>query len=184
MGNAKVSKEVALFNLPAIHTCLNCKLCKRTCYARTAEIMWPEVLVSRNLRWAASMEKDFVLRIIKELNGVRYCRPHESGDFYSQEYLEKWVAIMAHRQETQFFVFTRVMDLLDFREMSKLRNVNVISSILPGGESNYDLPILVEILKDKYGGHICQAPRPYKQDFCMSICKTCLTASRVLFIQH
>ena len=36
-GNKKLSKDVGIFNLPAILTCPNCSTCHETCYARQTE---------------------------------------------------------------------------------------------------------------------------------------------------
>jgi ferredoxin len=186
MGNAKVNREVALFDLPPKKTCLNCKDCYPYCYAAAIEKPYPWVAYYRQLRFERSQASGiiFINEMVQTLKGVKYCRPHSAGDFYSQEYLDKWTEIIRQLPETKFFTFTKVDQLLDFRSIRKLPNVNIMSSIMPDGGRNFDLPLMVEIMQSKYKYPVCRAPRPYRQGYCMGECKICLTAEKVIFIQH
>ena len=46
-GNHKLSKEIAVFDLLAVHSCPNCKECARDCYALKAQRARYEVWDSR-----------------------------------------------------------------------------------------------------------------------------------------
>lgn len=108
-GNMKLkpSKEhkFIIWNLPAIKTCpYATEHCKGSCYAIKAEKQYPDCLPARERNFKASMESDFVelmsAYIHKACTHVNYrkaetvvVRIHESGDFYNQEYFNKWLAI-------------------------------------------------------------------------------------------
>ena len=187
-GNRKVSRKVALFDLPAKETCLNHSQCWRNCYAYR-EQHWYHLREIRAKRLWLTQQPDFVQNMITELQPATICRPHASGDFYSQEYLNKWIEIMRKCSKTRFYLFTKVKQILDFKEMDKLHNVNVISSILPDGETNFHHPLMLELLQNKYGYKICPATKRYSileydKGLCMGACQLCLTEKNMLFEQH
>jgi hypothetical protein len=182
-GNTKLHK-VALFDLPADITCVNNRLCRNTCYALKQQ-QYRHLYSIRMKRLEESRKSTFCDRIIQELQGRPICRPHSSGDFYLQAYVDKWTTIMRECPNTLFFAYTKTKGIFNFSDMESLPNVNIISSILPGGELNYNLPILLDILRDKYPtAHVCGATRPYIKGFCMGKCKVCLTEKMVLFEEH
>jgi len=107
-GNKKMS--IPLFNLPAWSTCPGkTPLCKKHCYAKVAEQLFPAVAEKRKRSLKLSKGKDFVAKVIEGLNGtlIPYVRIHESGDFYSQEYLEKWYEIVKAFPDRVFLAFTK-----------------------------------------------------------------------------
>lgn len=97
-----------IWNLPAVKTCPNrTALCEKYCYARKAEKCYPEVLPARTDNFQMSklptFENDmteFILDRAKKMRKhVLIVRIHESGDFYNQEYTNKWLRIIANVQE-------------------------------------------------------------------------------------
>ena len=182
-GNQKISRQVALFDLPAKHTCLNHAHCWRTCYAYKQQQYW-HLAEIRNTRYQATLLPEFVERMVELIKKKPYCRPHTSGDFYSQEYVDKWITIMEACPNTQFFGFTKVKNILNFSSMNALPNVNMISSILPDGQLNYGGRLILHYYQDLYDCHVCQVPYPYPRGYCMSQCHACLTAKMVIFEQH
>ena len=81
-------------------------ICARGCYQAISEEMLKEkgrdsqVLYSRKLNWFLAEQDDFVERILKEIMRRKpkadqriIFRIHASGDFYSEEYLKKWMKI-------------------------------------------------------------------------------------------
>ena len=108
-GNKKlVSDEFTRFiiwSLPAGKTCpFATEMCYNACYARKAEIAYPDCLPAREKNLAFSKTDEFVPFMIKALHYIASLkayrnaehitiRIHESGDFYSVEYLEKWLDI-------------------------------------------------------------------------------------------
>ena len=118
-GNRRM--KIPTFSLPAEKTCPNAtELCKKFCYAKKAERCWKNVLHSRNNNALESSTKDFVydmIKLIKKCKG-KYFRIHESGDFYSQEYLNKWFDIIKQFPEKSFLAYTQ-MYYLDWSKKPK-----------------------------------------------------------------
>lgn len=108
-GNKKlISDNVTrflIFSLPAEKTCpFATAHCKEACYAKKAEKAYPDCLPAREKNLAFSKTDEFVpfmveaLHYIASLKAYRNAehitvRIHESGDFYSYEYLKKWLDI-------------------------------------------------------------------------------------------
>jgi len=106
------------FNLPAGHSCPYARDCKikvdrqtgkfdRTgtkfrCYAASAE-RFPGV---RNSRWNnfEAMKKGEEI-ILPE--GATHIRIHGSGDFFSQEYFDKWLEVARKNPDVTFWAFTK-----------------------------------------------------------------------------
>ena len=131
-GNSKLISNAAtrflIFSLPAVKTCpFSTAECRLACYALKAERLYPECNVSRARNHAATMDADFVEtmvslieRIMKNSRNFKACkkvlfRIHESGDFYSRAYLDKWLQIAAivGRKYPQF-VFAAYTKSIDF----------------------------------------------------------------------
>lgn len=97
-----------IFNLLARYTCpFRTILCggdednKGKCYAFKAENVYPEVKPARMDNYKATLLQYFVIdmvyiiadRVKKQRKQKLVVRIHESGDFYSQMYADKWLAI-------------------------------------------------------------------------------------------
>jgi hypothetical protein len=115
-GNRKLPRRIAIFNLPRLETCpWATDYCKEICYARKAErSIFYRCLPQRKRNYQLSLREDFADIMIAELSKIRKkkIRIHESGDFYSQEYLDKWIKIINHFPERTFVAYTKSM--LDF----------------------------------------------------------------------
>lgn len=132
-GNKKLkpTKEVRylIFNLPAMITCpFSTAMCRKKCYAKKAECgARPDVLPARKRNLRISKKADFVNRMI--LTITAYCnrpaykaakqiiiRIHESGDFYSREYVKKWLQIARHfsgNDKIVFMAYTKSVEYFD-----------------------------------------------------------------------
>jgi len=110
-GNRKLPKTTLIWNLPAIKTCPNStEECRKWCYARKAERIYPQVLPFRERNLELSKRKDFVDIIInnlKKLKNWNTLRIHESGDFYSREYFENWNDIISEFPNKIFYAYTK-----------------------------------------------------------------------------
>ena len=124
-------KSQFIFNLPTVVTCA--RLCPG-CYAHKSEVRFKTVLASRHRNFEASKSPDFVARIIKELTSTRRSfkavRVHESGDYYSQEYIDKWSQIATALPHITFYSFTKRLAHFDFTHYMSLPNVVVIDSLM------------------------------------------------------
>lgn len=136
LGNHKLPKTTAIFNLPRLKTCPGAtELCKKFCYAGKAEKIYPQVPAYRERKYQLSLSSSFVNEISSELEHlgpkIDAIRIHESGDFYDQEYLNKWVEIANKFSGLKFYAYTKSY-FLDFS--SKPSNMIVRLSL--DGTSN------------------------------------------------
>lgn len=123
-GNEKlVSNKSVLFliwNIPARVTCpYATEHCKELCYAVKAENVYPDCLPSRQRNFDFSRSELFVPYMIEfikiKLNHLKAGRKiafriHESGDFYNQEYVKKWLQIINYFKEDKrikFMAYTK-----------------------------------------------------------------------------
>ena len=145
-GNSKIHKAL-IWSLPDGLTCPGATdLCKQICYAHDAAVLHNNVVPqsrARNLK--LSQRKDFRELMIEKLARARLprMRIHESGDFYSQKYLDDWVAIMKADPDRTYWAYTKSYHL-DYHEALKL--------------PNFFLRYSVDVTTKKYpASHIAQA---------------------------
>jgi hypothetical protein len=118
--NAKVTKLNAIsFGIPAYRsangfkTCPMAGACAAVCYARQGTYVFPAVKKAREFNLTMSFGKDFVSNAVNDLNKLRYkyIRIHDSGDFYNQEYLDKWFEIAKQFPNKIFYAYTKSLHL-------------------------------------------------------------------------
>lgn len=189
-GNSKLDKSILIFSIPAVKTCPNCKDCAASCYARKAEKVYPQVLPCRERNWTACEEENFIpdmVALIKDTqrkakkNKPRAVRIHESGDFYSKDYAERWAEIARQCPDITFYGYTKAPwnlpeDIPD--------NMNIVESVMPGGEVNFGSKEKVIRMSKQYGAAICPYGKAKKAFKCGTDCQACLKRSRVVFIEH
>jgi len=129
-GNKKLVSDhnvrYIVWNIPAVVTCpFRTAHCEASCYARKAERNYPDCLPCRYSNLDASKEKEFINNMImliedilkrpsyKAAKKIVY-RIHESGDFYSQEYFNKWLKIAEHFQDNKKLVFVAYTKSVNF----------------------------------------------------------------------
>ena len=93
---------------------------------------------SRQGKLDMSQRSDFVPTVLGSIDklGRDKVRIHESGDFYSQEYVNNWVSIAKQRPNVVFLAYTKRMNDFDFSELRSLPNTIVINSLF-GKKLNY-----------------------------------------------
>jgi hypothetical protein len=136
-GNSKLGKDVLVFNLPPGGkakggTCRPTAWCAKHCYAMKGLHLFPSVQKSNLNHLTASLTKTFVDDAIAELKRTSkpYVRIHSSGDFYSKEYVEKWVKICKAMPDKKFLAYTKRMDLLEpLKKLARLPNVSLYESL-------------------------------------------------------
>ena len=132
-GNRKMVGKFMIWNLPHKITCPGrTPLCEKICYAKKAEVAYKDVYPSRMRNLEASRKDGFVDAIDSHIKRNAKKRPffriHESGDFYSQEYLDKWVKLACLNPGVRFLAFTKSFGL-DFSAVPA--NLQVVYSIMP-----------------------------------------------------
>lgn len=112
----RTTYKYAQFNTRAVTDCpFASSGCKVSCYAISGCHRFPSVKAAREASYNETMRADFAKRmtdtIESSLASGRYkgskmiLRLHESGDFYSMEYLKKWIAIFNHFRKNDNIVF-------------------------------------------------------------------------------
>jgi hypothetical protein len=127
-GNAKLAKttgdgeyKVLSFGLPAdmdftnsdgetVNTCPGAASCRAVCYAKQGRYAMESVARPRRNNLEESMKDSFVDSVLSALArkpSYNVVRVHDSGDYYSQEYFDKWVAIASARPDVIFYSYTK-----------------------------------------------------------------------------
>ena len=132
--NSKL-KQQFIFTLPAGMSTCN-RVCPN-CYALKAEVRFPAAHAYRLRMLEASRQPDFAQRIITELStthrSARTVRIHESGEFYSQWYVNSWHTIALALPQFTFYAFTKRLNDFDFSALLALPNFILINSLQHGG---------------------------------------------------
>ena len=115
------------FSLPVLKTCPGkTEFCSRLCYGLKGRFTRQRIreLVQNNLE--ASRQPDFAERMIREILKAKpeAFRLHVIGDFYSVEYVEKWLEIADRLPDVKFFGSTRSWRVLGLRDaVTRLRDL-------------------------------------------------------------
>ena len=186
-NNAKLGNNVSILNLPPIKTCVNCSTCANSCYAMF-RYQYPNVQKRWNRNLEMTKADNFVELSTIELKykATPIVRFHESGDFYSDEYIDKCFDLAVANPDIKFYGYTKNKNAL---KLNALANVNIIYSFIDtiiGEVRNYGTQEFCEYLRDNYNTTIC--PHGYtadKENFkCMIDCQECLTCDSVCFVEH
>jgi hypothetical protein len=130
VGNSKLSKNVAIFSLPAGWSCPFAKDCKSTanretgkltdgkdcrfrCYAASGENLFHNIRISRWRNFEALKGKsleDMITLIHNSLPSKQnIVRIHQSGDFFSQAYFDAWVSVAKLNPTKVFYAYTKAL---------------------------------------------------------------------------
>ena len=185
-GNKKLSRDILIFNLPPGKSCLNCKECYKTCYARKAYKQYPNVRISwnYNLDIAKNNPDKLFNSIVNQLKNTKkdIIRIHSSGDFFSQDYIDLWEKIIKSFPDKKFYVYTKVNKLLDFSNIKKFNNFNLIESFIDGYLNYGSIDYCNKLVKN-HGAFLCPATKG-KGITCGRDCNYCINNSRPVFIEH
>jgi hypothetical protein len=119
-GNSKLGKDIWNLNLPR-DTCTHKTLsCAKYCYASKGKFNFDAVKIFMGRNLSETLDERFIRRIVGQIYylDIRYVRIHASGDFYKQQYADKWIEIAKQTPETKFVVFTRNPEI-DFSKRPK-----------------------------------------------------------------
>lgn len=137
-GNSKLEKtsggkyRVLGFGIPADHnfshdgaslnTCPAALACRAVCYAKQGTYRFKNVIAARQHNLDLSLSDTFVARIVSDLYTLttksaktrkpyNVVRLHDSGDFYSQAYLNAWGMIARTFPDVIFYAYTKSLHL-------------------------------------------------------------------------
>lgn len=130
-GNSKLGRLVACFSLPVNETTCpgSTEVCRSVCYACDGFFRMPSVKKSLEDSLERSLLPSFVDDVVMTIRLQRHplVRIHVSGDFYSPEYVRKWMDICQRSPQTSFLAYTRTWrndhQLLALQELANLPNV-------------------------------------------------------------
>jgi len=119
------------FSLPAYKTqnnkmvCPFAKDCVKYCYAQKGNYRYPSVKKGLNNRYELSKKEEFVTIMNANILIERptHVRIHDSGDFYSVDYLNKWVQIAKDNKDVIFYAYTKS---IPFFKLTKEMNTNFL----------------------------------------------------------
>lgn len=126
--------KVVNFGIPAYKsasgklTCPFADECIKFCYAQKGAYIWSNVKPAFEKRYELSKTAAFIGKITDELLKKRpaYVRVHDSGDYYSKEYLQKWIDIANLFPEIRFYSYTNSVAML--KDANLPANFDVIFS--------------------------------------------------------
>ena len=180
-GNSKLH-NCYMFNLPATMEVCN-RICKG-CYAIKEQVRFPAALAARERRYEASKTDAFTVQVIKELQSMRkppkYFRIHASGEFYSQNYIDRWSTIVETFPDITFYAYTKRKAHFDFSTLMAMPNMVLIDSL------HFKILNYGPIGKAPAGAFVC--PDHAKETKCGETCTYCMDKTAqtkgVFFVQH
>lgn len=175
MGNGKLQRSIANWSIMpgavwdgnvkkimcpgATKWCL--QECK--CYALRGCKRFPSTKNSYFRNYWYSTQPCFVellSKIIREKKDIKYFRIHVAGDFYNQEYLEKWKAIARNVPNVTFLAFTK--SLLDYANVPSNLTIRFsLDTTSPAAArefaAKHSLPVAMISATSKAGEWMCRA---------------------------
>ena len=130
----KLGVRVFNFGIPAYKsasgklTCPFADECIKFCYAKKGAYVWSNVQPAFEKRYQLSKTNDFIQAMSDEINKKRpdYVRVHDSGDYYSKQYLQKWLRIAKTFPEVNFYSYTNCIKM--FKDIELPSNYDIIFS--------------------------------------------------------
>lgn len=95
------------------NTCPSAGICAQACYARHGTYIWPVVRAKHqaNLMYVLDDLTGWQDAMVAELGAAKFrdawIRIHDSGDFFSDAYLQAWLGICRARPDTNFYAYTK-----------------------------------------------------------------------------
>jgi hypothetical protein len=147
--------KVFNFGIPAYKsvsgklTCPMAGPCINFCYARKGAYIWKNVKPAFEKRYELSKTDKFIIKINAEiiLKEPDYIRVHDSGDYYSREYLNKWIEIAKLNPDVRFYSYTNSIQLLKDADLPDNFDVIFSSSGKQASLINKDVDRHSEIFK-------------------------------------
>jgi len=111
----KLNKRVFNFSIPAYKsatgkvTCPFADKCIKFCYAQKGNYKrFPSVRNGMEKKYQLTKQTNFVDLMNKEIQKKKpdFIRVHDSGDYYSKEYLNKWLTIAKQNPNVKFYSYT------------------------------------------------------------------------------
>ena len=113
-------KRVFNFGIPAYKsasgkmTCPFADKCVKFCYAKKGAYIWSNVKPAFEKRYQLTKTDLFIDAMDAEIKKKKadYVRVHDSGDYYSPTYLQKWLKIALKNPEVRFYSYTNSIQFI------------------------------------------------------------------------
>jgi hypothetical protein len=108
---------IKLNNGKNFNVCPNAGACASFCYARNGTYLFKNVRGRhiQNLEYILEEPKRWFAHMYNEVNQPKmlnkYVRIHDSGDFFSEEYLKMWLLIASLTPQVTFYCYTKEVSL-------------------------------------------------------------------------
>ena len=148
-GNTKLKKSgIVSFNLIPIVHCPLAGACKAFCYATVGQQAFASGVKRRAAAFKATLAPDFVQQMHSEVQRwkkkIKAIRVHDSGDFYSMDYLQNWLEIARLNPDVQFYAYSKSLPFIHRAYDQGLvpANFRLIQSVggLADSRIRHDLP--------------------------------------------
>lgn len=133
--NTKLGDGVGAVSLPPLTTCPGkTGYCSKVCYATKGFFRMTNVQKSLAANFETAESTEFIQEVTNSIrkHKLRTIRIHPAGDLYSNEYIDKWIAIVKAHPDVKFWVYTRswrIPSLVNkVRELAQLPNIQVFAS--------------------------------------------------------
>ena len=167
-------------------TCVcNCQGCyAKTGFYRMASTIKALAIRTALVRGYLDWAKRAIMAQIKA-DGIKLCRIHAAGDFFSREYVAAWYEIALENPDVCFWTYTKNPDAVN--AFDDLPNANIVKSIVPGfgfnyGPCGYILRVYKALRDMGKRVYICRCGVD-KNQHC-NVCRGCADNEIVLFIEH
>jgi hypothetical protein len=140
-----------LSNGKNIKTCPNAGACANVCYARNGTYNFSNVKArhTANLEYVINDPQGWFAQMLEEVNHPRmrgkYVRIHDSGDFFSEDYLLLWLKIALMTPDVTFYCYTKEVSMFKrIVEYDCPKNFRYLYSL--GGREDY----LIDLELDRH----------------------------------
>jgi hypothetical protein len=129
-------------------TCPNAGACAKGCYARQGRFHMPNVKNAYESRTAITRMESFVDLVQLEIDSKNpeRIRIHDSGDFYSFDYLHRWMMIAEKNPDVRFYAYTKMISLTKKYDAKWEIPPNVTLIYSFGGKEDD----LIDVAKDRH----------------------------------
>ena len=116
-GNTKLKKSgIVSFNLIPITHCPLAGSCKAFCYATVGQQAFASGVKRRAAAFKATLSPTFVQDMHTEIQRwkkkIKAIRVHDSGDFYSMDYLKAWLQIARLNPAVKFYAYSKSLPFI------------------------------------------------------------------------
>lgn len=174
-----------IFSLIARESCpFATELCKKICYGRNAQELFKHVYNCRKRNYDETLKLCFVKDMIniidynlqrkKYKNKTILFRIHETGDFYSQEYTNKWVEISNHFRNNDRIIFQAYTKSLPYiKDKIKTSNIKFMFSIMQDTKIE-DINLAHKLKLNTFEAVPCDLfEQIHEKHKCMGDCSSC-----------